>query len=30
METAYVLVKSAIAHEMEVMNNILKMQPYTH
>jgi len=25
METAYVLVKSAIAHEMEVMNDILKI-----
>ena len=25
MESAYVLVKSAIAHEMEVMNEILKI-----
>ena len=25
METAYVLVKSAMAHEMEVMNEILKL-----
>lgn len=25
METAYVLVKSKIAHEMEVMNDILKI-----
>jgi DNA-binding Lrp family transcriptional regulator len=25
METAYVLVKSEIAHEMEVMNDILKI-----
>lgn len=25
METAYVLVKSQIAHEMEVMNDILKI-----
>ena len=25
MESAYVLVKSAIAHEMEVMNEILKL-----
>ncbi len=25
METAYVLVKSVIAHEMEVMNEILKI-----
>lgn len=25
METAYVLVKSAISHEMEVMNDILKI-----
>lgn len=26
METAYVLVKSDIAHEMEVMNDILKLE----
>ena len=26
METAYVLVKSKIAHEMEVLNDILKLE----